>query len=171
MYASVICPLGSHEGTKKKEATKIMFLSLRAFLHCLRGFVWKILNDPAAHLVELDALEQGFEIALAEAFVALALDDLEEDRADHILGENLQQQALAVGRGAVDEDAALFELGGRLAMVLHPFVDQLVIGVGRVLEGDAARAQDVDRLVDVVGAELGMLDSLPLKFAAGVPAL
>jgi hypothetical protein len=38
--------------------------------------------------------KQRLEIALAEAFVALALDDLEEDRADHILGEDLKQQAL-----------------------------------------------------------------------------
>ncbi len=68
-------------------------------------------DHPAAHLVELDAFEQRLEIALAEAFVALALDDLEEDRADHILGEDLQQQALPLGRRAVDQDAALLELG------------------------------------------------------------
>ena len=43
-------------------------------------------------------LEQGLEVALAEALVALALDDLEEDRPDHVLGEDLQQQALALGR-------------------------------------------------------------------------
>ncbi len=55
-------------------------------------------NDPAAHLIKLDALEQGFEIAFAEAFVALALDDLEEDRANHVLGEDLQQQPLPLGR-------------------------------------------------------------------------
>jgi hypothetical protein len=36
----------------------------------------------AADLVELDGLEQRLEVALAEALVALALDDLEEDRAD-----------------------------------------------------------------------------------------
>jgi hypothetical protein len=71
-----------------------------------------------ADLVELDALEQRLEIALAEALVALALDDLEEDRADHVLGEDLQQQALALGRRAVDQDAALLELGGGLAMAL-----------------------------------------------------
>ena len=40
-------------------------------------------QHAAADLVELDALEQGAEIALAEALVALALDELEEDRADH----------------------------------------------------------------------------------------
>ena len=40
------------------------------------------LDDAAAYLVFLDAFEQGAEIAFAEAFVALALDELEEDRSD-----------------------------------------------------------------------------------------
>src|SRR3546814_7794264 len=39
------------------------------------------LQHAALDLVALDALEQGLEVAFAEAFVALALDDLEEDRA------------------------------------------------------------------------------------------
>jgi hypothetical protein len=38
-----------------------------------------------AHLVALDGLEQRLEVALAEALVALALDDLEEDRADALV--------------------------------------------------------------------------------------
>src|SRR5690348_11002245 len=100
-------------------------------------------NAPA-HLVELDALEQRLEIALAEALVALALDDLEKDRADHVLGEDLQQQAVAFGRSAVHQDSALLELGDVLVMPLNAFGQQLVIGVGRVLEGDAAATDDVD---------------------------
>jgi hypothetical protein len=52
-------------------------------------------DHAAPDLIELDRFEQGFEIALAEALIALALDDLEEDRPDHVLGEDLQQQALA----------------------------------------------------------------------------
>ena len=52
-----------------------------------------------AHLVALDALEQRLEVALAEALVALALDDLEEDRADRVLGEDLQQLALLASPG------------------------------------------------------------------------
>ena len=51
-------------------------------------------QHAALHLVALDALEQRLEVAFAEAFVALALDDLEEDRADRVLGEDLQQLAL-----------------------------------------------------------------------------
>ena len=52
-----------------------------------------VLQHAAANLVGFDAFEQGAEIALAEALIALALDDLEEDRADGVLGEDLQQQA------------------------------------------------------------------------------
>jgi hypothetical protein len=51
-------------------------------------------QHAALHLVALDALEQRLEVAFAEAFVALALDDLEEDRAERVLGEDLQQLAL-----------------------------------------------------------------------------
>ena len=63
-----------------------------------------------ANLVEFDALEQGLEVALAEALVALALDQLEEDRADLVLGEDLQQQALAFGGGAVDDTGLLLQI-------------------------------------------------------------
>src|SRR3954467_951329 len=102
------------------------------------------LNDPAPNLIKLDGLEQSLEVALAEALVALALDDLEEDRADHILGEDLQQQALALGRSAVHQDLAFFELGDALVVAFDALGEQLVISVGRVLEGDAAGAEDID---------------------------
>jgi hypothetical protein len=46
-------------------------------------------DDTPANLVELDGLEERFEIALAEPLVALALNDLEKDRADHVLREDL----------------------------------------------------------------------------------
>src|SRR5438270_11812988 len=105
------------------------------------------------HLVELDTLEQRLEIAFAEALVALALDDLEEDRADYVLGEDLQQQALPLGRRAVHQDAALLELGKVLLVTLDAGRKHLVIGVGRVLERNAAGADDVDRAVDVRRAE------------------
>src|SRR3546814_18938714 len=58
-------------------------------------------EDAAADLVELDRFEQGLEIALAEALIALPLDDLEEDRADHVLGEYLEQQE--IGRASCRE--------------------------------------------------------------------
>src|SRR5919206_4834547 len=65
-------------------------------------------NHAPRDLVGLDRLEQRAEIALAEALVALALDDLEEDRADDGFGEDLQEQAAR--RIAVDEDPALAQL-------------------------------------------------------------
>ena len=43
------------------------------------------LEDAAPHLIFLDALEQRPEIALAEAFIAFALDEFKEDRPDHRL--------------------------------------------------------------------------------------
>src|SRR6185312_10113698 len=96
-----------------------------AFLPC-----FLCLEDAPADLVELDRLEQGTEIALAEALVAAALDDLEEDRTDHRLGEDLQQETATLGRRAVDQDA----VGGKacqvLAMAGQATVDVLVVGVG-----------------------------------------
>src|SRR5437868_4322418 len=121
-------------------------------------------DHTPADLVELDALEQRLEIAFAEALVTLALDDLEEDRADHVLGEDLQQQALVLRRCAVEQDVPLLELGGGLAMAFHASVEQLVIGLGRLLKGDATAAQHVDRLVDVAGAKRDVLDALALIF-------
>src|SRR3546814_13910473 len=65
------------------------------------------LQHAALDLVALDALEQGLEVAFAEAFVALALDDLEEARAERVRGEDLQQLALVgfreIGREACRE--------------------------------------------------------------------
>src|SRR6185312_17522144 len=46
-------------------------------------------------LLRLDRLEERPEVALAEPLVSLALDDLEENRPDHGLGEDLQQLVLA----------------------------------------------------------------------------
>ena len=77
-------------------------------------------EDAAADLVALDRFEQRAEIAFAEALVALALDDLEEDRADHRLGEDLQQQALALRRRAVDQDAVALQPRQVLAVAGQP---------------------------------------------------
>ena len=56
---------------------------------------------------------RALEVALAEALVALALDDLEEDRADHVLGEDLQQQALPSVGVAIDQDAVALAAAAR----------------------------------------------------------
>src|SRR4029453_16460402 len=112
------------------------------------------LQHAAADLVELDRFEEGAEVAFAEALVALALDDLEEDRADDRLGEDLQQQAavagLRLGR-AVDQDAVAVEAHEVLAVAGQATVDRLVVGVRRVQEFDAEAGQPLDRRVDVLG--------------------
>ena len=119
------------------------------------------LQHAAADLVELDRFEQRAEVALAEALVALALDDLEEDRADHRLGEDLQQQPAALGRRAVDQDA----VGGAGASgprrgpagARRPARSRC-----RACPGTArpcARSASTV-VVDVVGAERDVLDAL-----------
>src|SRR5437773_967604 len=60
-----------------------------------------------------------------------ALDDFEEDRPDHVLGEDLQQQALPFGRCAVHQDAALLQFGEVLGVALDALGQQLVLCVGR----------------------------------------
>src|SRR5207302_7062025 len=112
-----------------------------------------------------DGLEQRAEVALAEALVALPLDDLEEDRADDVAGEDLQQQPLALLGIAVDQDAALAQLVQRLAVAGDAGADALIISVGRVLESHAVPAQHVHRTVDVRGGERDVLDSLAVILA------
>src|SRR6218665_287649 len=120
------------------------------------------LQHAAADLVELDALEQRAEVAFAEALVALALDQLEEDRADHLLGEDLQQQLVrrVQVRSAVDQDAQAAQVLDALAVVGQALVDQVEVGVDRVLELDAAGLHALDRRVDVVAAQGHVLDAL-----------
>src|SRR5262245_13668892 len=121
------------------------------------------LQHAATDLVELDGLEQGAEVALAESLVALALDDLEEDRPDHVLREDLQQDAVV--RAAVDQDAPLLHPGERLAVPGDARVDALVVRVRRVLELDAVRPQRVDARVDVRRRERDVLDALAVVLA------
>src|SRR3989442_4019553 len=115
-------------------------------------------QDAAAHLVELHRLEQRLEVAFAEALVALPLDDLEEDRADGGLGEDLQQQPAA--GAAVDEDLAPLQLPERLAVVRQALADHLVISVRRVEELHARGAQLADGRIDVAAIERDVLDAL-----------
>ena len=77
-------------------------------------------------LLALDRLEQGLEVALAEAAGAVALDHLEEDGravADR-LGEDLQQVALVV---AVGEDPEPAQVGDVLVDLADPSRQLLVI--------------------------------------------
>ena len=82
-------------------------------------------EDAAADLVLFDGFEQGLEIAFAEALVALALDEFEEHRADHRVGENLQEDAAAFGGRAVDQDAVAAQAVHILAVAGQAFVDEI----------------------------------------------
>ncbi len=121
-------------------------------------------DHAASDLIQLDAFEQGLEIAVAKAFIALALDDLEEDRADHILGEDLEQDALFADI-SVDQDTVALQPIQILAMARHALVDQFVIGLDRILQPHAARAQLFDRLVNIFGGQCEVLDAFAIIFA------
>src|SRR5918911_3554764 len=106
------------------------------------------LKVAALGLLALDRLEQGLEVAVAEAPRAVALDDLEEHRravADR-LREDLQQVALVV---AVDEDALLAEVGELLDDLGHARRDLVVVRLGDREELDAAASHLGDRPDDV----------------------
>ncbi len=100
-------------------------------------------------MIELDGLEQRLKIPLAKPVVALALNDFKKDRANRVLGEDLQEDAALVA--AVDQNPAALELGHGFTMADHPGIDPFVIGRGRLLEFDAAGAQGIHGLVDIVG--------------------
>src|SRR3546814_8927455 len=90
-------------------------------------------SDLAPNLGQFDRFEQRLKIAVAETLVPLALDDLEEDRPDHVLGEDLEQDAF-VADIAVDQDAVLLQSLEILAVAGDALVDQLVIGLDRILQ-------------------------------------
>src|SRR5262249_40921204 len=136
------------------------YLVARPQRSSLVRFSRSVLQDAAADLVEFDTFEQGFEIALAKAFVALALDELEEDRPERVLGEDLQEQALAFGARTVHEDAALTQLLYGLAMAGQARVDEIEIRFDRILERNATRAQAINCVVEIVAPQRDVLDAL-----------
>src|SRR5256885_1981820 len=122
-------------------------------------------EHPAPYLVQLNRLEQGTEITLTEAFVALALDDLEKNRANDILRENLQQHTITLARIAVYQDGPLFQRSKRFPMSGHAGVNALVIRVRRTLEGNLIRPQNVDGPINVIRSERNVLNPLAMVFA------
>src|SRR5919109_3345322 len=99
-------------------------------------------------LFALDGLEQGLEVALAEAAGAVALNDLEEDGgpiADR-LREDLQQVALVV---AVDQDAQPAQVLDLLVDLADARRDLVVVLVRDREELHAALAQLCDAADDV----------------------
>src|SRR6202140_290030 len=121
------------------------------------------LQHTSADLVLLDRFEQPLEGAFAKAVVALALDELEEDRADGVGGKDLQQHfcVAAVDHAlAVDQDAVALEPGCVLAVFRQPRADLLEIGVGRRRhERQAGVAERLDGLVDIARAAGDVLDA------------
>src|SRR5260221_4750500 len=94
-------------------------------------------------LLALDRLEEGLEVALAEAARALALDHLEEDGRPvlRVAGEDLQQVAVFV---TIDQDAQPRQRGDRLIDLAHaPFQVSIVArDAGDDLHALAAHALD-----------------------------
>src|ERR1700722_16639771 len=91
----------------------------------------------AADLIELQRLEQRLEVAFAEAFIALTLDDFEEDRTDGVFGEDLQQQALAFSGRGVDENPVFAQALYILAVTGDSCVDAIEVSIHRVLKAHA----------------------------------
>src|SRR5262249_33932002 len=118
-----------------------------------------LLEYATPNLVQLDRFEERPEIAFAEALIALALDDLEEDRPDDCRGEDLQQH-LVGDRRAVDQDTVFLQARAVLLVSGQTLRQQIVIGFRRVLERHAPSAQQLHGRVDVVGAERDVLDAL-----------
>src|SRR5439155_860193 len=114
------------------------------------------LEIAPALLLPLDGLEQGLEVALAEAARAAALDDLEEQRRAVLdgLGEDLQQVALVV---AVDHDVEALDLLDVLADGADAVPQVGVVGLRHGEKLHAAAPQRVDRGADVAGDQRDVL--------------
>src|SRR5665213_557023 len=116
----------------------------------------------ATNLIELERFEQRLEITLAEALVTLALDDFEKARADDVLREDLQQQALALSRSAVDQDAPRAQTSQVFAVTGYARLQRIVITLRRILEADATGVHALHGGEDIGRAEGHMLDPFAL---------
>src|SRR4051794_19659863 len=94
----------------------------------------------ASSLLALDGLEQGLEVAGAEALGTFTLDDLEEDGRPigDRLAEDLQEIAVLI---LVDENAELLERVPRKGEVSESISYVHVVAVWHGEEADAARTQ------------------------------
>src|SRR3979490_137305 len=109
-------------------------------------------------LFSFDGFEEGFEVALAEAAAALALDDLVEDGGAVLdgAGEDLEHVAFVI---AVDEDAEFFELFDGLVDLADAGLQLGVVGVGDGEEVDSLPAHRGDGGENVVRGDCHVLDS------------
>ena len=90
----------------------------------------------------LYGLEQCLKIALAETFVAFALDDFKENRPYHVFGKDLQQQTLAFTGRAVDQYMALPERLQIFSVAGQTLVHAFIICVRCGLEYHAMRQRN-----------------------------
>ena len=116
------------------------------------------LEVAAFGLLAFYGFEEGFEVALAEAAAAFALDDLVEEGGAvfYGAGEDLEHVAFVV---AVDEDAEALELFDGFVDLADALLQVGVVGVRDGEEGDALLLQLRDGGEDVVGGEGEVLDS------------
>ncbi|EGE60007.1 hypothetical protein RHECNPAF_1740012 [Rhizobium etli CNPAF512] len=121
-------------------------------------------DDTTLDLIRLDRLEKSAEIAFAETFVTLALDEFEEDRADDGFRENLQQDfghAAIHHAFAVDEDAVFLHALDRFTVAVHAFIGHVVIGLRRTRhEAQAVVGKPVCGPINILGADGDVLDAL-----------
>ena len=120
-------------------------------------------------MVTFHAFEQGLEIAFAKAVlvIALALDELEEDRADLRLRKDLHQQArfAALGR-SVQQQAAGLQALNVFAMPWQALIQHFVIRRWRRgHEGHAALFQTVIAGIEIITDQRDVLDALTIVLA------
>src|SRR3954471_10196800 len=115
---------------------------------------------PAPNLVELHRFEQRAEVALAEALVALPLDDLEEDGPDHGFGEDLEKEPAS--GSPVQENFAAAQFAERLGVPGKALVEELVIRIGRIEQLNAFRVQRVNGPINVARVQSDVLDPLAM---------
>jgi predicted ATPase/DNA-binding Lrp family transcriptional regulator/DNA-binding CsgD family transcriptional regulator len=118
------------------------------------------LQVAAQFLLALDRLEQGLEVALAEAERTVPLDELEEHGRPvaNRLGEDLQQVAVLI---PVHEDAALSQFPDRDADLADPLPQDRVgvVAVGGGEELHAPLGELVHGLANVRGRQGQVLDA------------
>jgi hypothetical protein len=116
------------------------------------------LEVAAQFLFAFDSFEEGFEVALAKAAAALALDNLVEDGRTVFDGtsEDLEHVAFVV---AVDEDAEFFEFVDGFVDLADAGLQLGVIGVGDGEEVDSLLLHLGDGGEYVVGGEGHVLDA------------
>src|SRR5438128_2225827 len=86
-------------------------------------------------VTDLDRLEQRLKVAFAETLVALALDDLEEDRSDHRGREDLEKH-FVLRRRAVEENSILPQTRRVFAVIRQAGGEQIVVRFRRILKSD-----------------------------------